>query len=1204
MKITQINTYDVQGGAARAAYRLHKGLLNLGQDSTLLSRFKVSSDRTVEQISASLQNNWVEQTGFSSIQSQYIDANRTAISNTLFSLPYPGYDLSSHPAILQADVINLHWVTLFQSPITLKRLFALGKPVVWTLHDMWSFTGGCHYSAGCQKYEQDCVQCPQLADDPENLAAAILKDKLECFTNANLTIVSPSQWLADCAKQSRLLRDRRVEVIPNSVEVEAIFTPSGKPEAKQAIGVNPQVTTLLFGAGTASENRKGFPQLLEAMQYCRENEKFRDLVEQQQVTLLCFGYASELIDQLEIPVKALGAIDSDFQLSQIYAAADLFVLPSLEDNLPNTMLEAMSCGTPVVAFEVGGIPDVVQDGITGRLAPPGHADRLAAAILDCVFDPVQRQQMGHTSRQVIETQYSLTVQAQRYLALYQELGQTSPASSPASIHLTNHGELSMSGAESQGAVVPLETASAAGFNAIANSVTLRATAAQLQQNQTQLQQLKADFQQSQTQLQQSQTQLQQSQTQLQETQKYLQQAQEQVAETENAAAQTQALLMGEKRITDQLRQEMQAAEIARAKLIQELRQNNEALKQQLHSLHAAQPNTKNTQIQDLKATIRQWRQQANQTQQENSSLCQSIAHLEQELAYRSTARAAVRQLIKTGLRKTGLFGFVYNRYQAFVPIYNVLFRDKWQPATLEAIIEADAPPAEPPQQSSESALELASKSASKSAPKSVSVPAVSHPAVSRQTPLPVTSAPPFAELASPRPIDMEAIEIEAFVIARHYGVELDQTGAAETIQQLAQFLTEVKRVFAVNPAANFLPLLQSLAKTGEKVTCVGCSAADRPTLEAYGLEVITEDLSSWMIAANQFQFHDYDAICLNADSCEAVLLLLKGRLSAQTQIVVYQNTDEFTPEGSHSHQLGDASRRIDMQSLSFYATPTADWVTPFRLDASDQENLWPWNYSVPDLPTTLPSGKPLPKISVITVTWNQGKYIEETLRSVLLQGYPNLEYIVLDGGSTDNTLEILDRYRSQLAYCVSEPDEGQSNALNKGFSQATGEIVAWLNSDDCYFPDTLYRIALAFETYGTDMVSGGCLLRNGSATQSFTSHHSILPIGKPMPLPIKSLLDLDNCWQQGHFFYQPEVFWTKELWERAGAYVREDLFYSMDYELWLRMAHKGATIVHVPDPIALYRVHERQKTYGDEVPFLPELRQVVSQFERDVLTNK
>lgn len=225
------------------------------------------------------------------------------------------------------------------------------------------------------------------------------------------------------------------------------------------------------------------------------------------------------------------------------------------------------------------------------------------------------------------------------------------------------------------------------------------------------------------------------------------------------------------------------------------------------------------------------------------------------------------------------------------------------------------------------------------------------------------------------------------------------------------------------------------------------------------------------------------------------------------------------------------------------------------------------------LPPSLPDGRAWPKISIITPSFNQGRYIEETFRSVAEQGYPNVEHIVIDGGSTDGTLDVLERYKGRLAYVVSEPDRGQTHAINKGFARATGEILTWLNSDDMLAPGALAAAAMGFSTSGADMVAGICLLHRDG--RPLSQHLTSCQDG---PLPLEELLDLNRCWLAGQFFYQPEVMFTRELWERAGGRLEETWYYSMDYELWLRFAEHGARLHVIGRPIALYRVHPEQKT--------------------------
>lgn len=422
MKLVQVSTYDIQGGAALAAYRLHRGLREIGEDCRMLVRHKASADDKVFRVFPQNQTETTDEDFFLStvIQNHYIDSHRTDISNTMFTLPYPGYDITGLPPIQEADIINLHWVAGYQSPITLQRLFQLSKPVVWTLHDQWAFTGGCHYSAGCAKYRRDCSSCPQLADDPFDLPASILQDKLALFAQANLTLVTPSRWLASCVRESVLFKGLRVEVIPNSLDTE-FFSPQPKAEAKKDLGLPRETVTLLFGAIDGAEKRKGFQELLTAVRNGLAIPDFRTLVERGQLKILCFGYPDSALEQAGLPVIALGYLDSPEKIRTAYSAADLFILPSLEDNLPNTILEALSCSTPVVAFAAGGIPEVVTDGVNGKLISVGDSHKLAQAILSLVFHPEERDLMGRNGRNLMVEQYPLPVQAKRYKSLYQEL---------------------------------------------------------------------------------------------------------------------------------------------------------------------------------------------------------------------------------------------------------------------------------------------------------------------------------------------------------------------------------------------------------------------------------------------------------------------------------------------------------------------------------------------------------------------------------------------------------------------------------------------------------------------------------------------------------------------------------------------------------------------------------------------------------------
>ena len=354
------------------------------------------------------------------INKYYIWFNRTALSNTYFSFSYPGYDLARSPFIRESDIINLHWVEDFLSPVSLNGIFALNKPIVWTLHDQKPFTGGCHYSAGCLNYRGTCSPCQQLGEDPFSLPMAVLSDKMELFKGADLTIVAPSRWLAEEARKSTLFNSHRIEVIPNSVETD-VYCPVDKREAKMTLGVDPDAIVVMFCTTNGKEERKGLKNLVAALDLCVNDPAMQELVQAGKLMVLSVGTENELLRRLPIPHLDKGFILDDREMAEIYNAADLFVLPSLQDNLPNTMIEAMACGTPVIAFDVGGMPDVIRDGANGRLVAYQDNEQLHRAIRELVLDPDMRRRMGEAGAKEIRSIYKLEDQAARYLQVYEEL---------------------------------------------------------------------------------------------------------------------------------------------------------------------------------------------------------------------------------------------------------------------------------------------------------------------------------------------------------------------------------------------------------------------------------------------------------------------------------------------------------------------------------------------------------------------------------------------------------------------------------------------------------------------------------------------------------------------------------------------------------------------------------------------------------------
>jgi glycosyltransferase involved in cell wall biosynthesis len=323
--------------------------------------------------------------------------------------PFAGRIFDQMPS---ADVINLHWIRGF---VDLQVFFErVSVPVVWTLHDMNAFTGGCHYNVGCEKYAAACGACPQLgSDDEQDLSRAIRQRKSEAYQSAieadQLNIVAPSQWLAQEARRSSLLQEAPISVIPNGLDT-AVFQPRETAGLRQAIEIPDHHQILLFVAQSTQNHRKGFDLLQKAL-----GELSGD-----HMTLVSIGSHKPKLEA-DLPHVHLGSIQSDLLLSVFYSAADVFVIPSLQDNLPNTVLESMACGTPVVGFDTGGIPDMVRPGETGWLADTGNVPALRKSIETALADDDARQRLGERCREVVENEYTLEVQAQRYSHLYQRL---------------------------------------------------------------------------------------------------------------------------------------------------------------------------------------------------------------------------------------------------------------------------------------------------------------------------------------------------------------------------------------------------------------------------------------------------------------------------------------------------------------------------------------------------------------------------------------------------------------------------------------------------------------------------------------------------------------------------------------------------------------------------------------------------------------
>lgn len=368
-----------------------------------------------------LANNFLaEQTAFGRFVAErlyFLPFERDRSVRFQFSPAVFGTSLNFHPAVQQADVLHLHWINFgFLSIDTLRNLFALNKPIVWTLHDQWAFTGGCHYSRGCTHFLSHCHTCPYLKKPAKHdLSYRIFEQKVRLFDTANILFTPPSRWLADEAMRSTLLRRFPFTVIPYAIDQKR-FCPVERVEANAFLDLpNLNQPRLLFGSANVTDTRKGFHYFAEALTLLHEQHP--DLKPE----VLVFGKGrSYLFDQLPYPIRALGILTTEDEIVAAYNAADVMVVPSLEDNLPNTIIESLACGTPVVAFRTGGIPEMIDHQQNGYLAAVGSAQQLADGLAFVLRHP-NPVLLRQNARLSAELQFSEDVVARQHLELYHSL---------------------------------------------------------------------------------------------------------------------------------------------------------------------------------------------------------------------------------------------------------------------------------------------------------------------------------------------------------------------------------------------------------------------------------------------------------------------------------------------------------------------------------------------------------------------------------------------------------------------------------------------------------------------------------------------------------------------------------------------------------------------------------------------------------------
>lgn len=415
MNVLLVNTSERTGGAAVAAHRLMKALINNGVKARMLVRDKETDALTVVSLPPSWRLRW-----------HFLWERLVIFCHLHFSRKHlfeidianAGSDITRLREFQEADVIHLHWIN--QGMLSLNgihKILRSGKPVVWTMHDIWPATAICHYSRGCDSFMSDCHHCRLLpgGGSSNDLSAKIWTRKQKLLNQDTISFVACSKWLEGEAKKSALLKEQKICNIPNPIDVH-IYHPMDKNEARQHVGLPSDKRVILFVSQRVTDQRKGMAYFIDAVN--RLADKYPQLREKAVVAILG-GHAEDVASQLTLPVSPLGYVNDEKRIVEIYNAADVFVLPSLEDNLPNTLMEAMACGVPCVGFRVGGIPEMIDHQQNGYVAKFCDADDLATGI-GWILDGADYGQLSANAVHKVNTRYSQQSVASKYIEVYNQ----------------------------------------------------------------------------------------------------------------------------------------------------------------------------------------------------------------------------------------------------------------------------------------------------------------------------------------------------------------------------------------------------------------------------------------------------------------------------------------------------------------------------------------------------------------------------------------------------------------------------------------------------------------------------------------------------------------------------------------------------------------------------------------------------------------
>ena len=411
MRVLIVNTSERTGGAAVAANRLMKALNNNGVKAKMLVRDKESETLTVAGLPKSPMLHW------HFLWERFVIFCRLHFSRKhLFDIDIAsaGSDITKLREFQEADVIHLHWINQGMLSLNgIQKILRSGKPVIWTMHDIWPATAICHLTLGCHYFVNRCANCRYLPGGGGNndLSSGIWRKKQQILSDANIYFVACSRWLESEAKSSALLKGQKITSIPNPIDTH-IYKKGNKQEARQRLGLPLDKKLILFASQRVTNENKGMSYLVDACQ------KLHSRVGSYCVIILG-GHAEEVVEQLPMKAYPLGYVNDEQRIVDVYNAADVFVLPSLSENLPNTIMEAMACGVPCVAFKVGGIPEEIDHQKNGYVAAYRDADDLANGI-EWVLQEADYESLSQQAVHKVSQCYSQQSVALKYLDVYQQ----------------------------------------------------------------------------------------------------------------------------------------------------------------------------------------------------------------------------------------------------------------------------------------------------------------------------------------------------------------------------------------------------------------------------------------------------------------------------------------------------------------------------------------------------------------------------------------------------------------------------------------------------------------------------------------------------------------------------------------------------------------------------------------------------------------